>query len=81
MNAISYSRGIALVITAVLATMMTVLADGLRTSEIKDLSELWPLLAVYGSKAVAAGISAGITSLMAYLTIPFKGISANALKQ
>ena len=81
MNAISYTRAITVVIIAALATSLTVLADGIRTAEIKDLAEFGPLLAVYGSKALAAGFSAGITAFVAYLTVPFKDVKPNALKQ
>jgi len=81
MNAINYSRAVAVVLIAALATSLTVLADGIRTAEIKDLAEFGPLLAVYGSKAIAAGFSAGITSFVAYLTVPFKDSSPNSLKQ
>jgi PKD repeat protein len=81
MNAINYSRAVAVVLIAALATSLTVLADGIRTAEIKNLAEFGPLLAVYGSKAIAAGFSAGITSFVAYLTVPFKDVNANALKQ
>jgi hypothetical protein len=81
MNAISYTRAVAVVLVSAIATALTVLADGLRTSDIKDLSEFGPLLAMYGTKALSAGVSAAITSLIAFLTIPFKGIAPNALKQ
>lgn len=81
MNAISYGRAIVVVVVAALATSLTVLADGIRTAEIKDFAEFGPMLAMYGSKAIAAGFSAGVTSFVAYLTVPFKDIKANALKQ
>lgn len=81
MKPVSYTRAVAVVLIAALATSLTVLADGIRTAEIKDISELGSLLVVYGSKAVAAGISAGITSFVAYLTVPFKDSDPNALKQ
>jgi hypothetical protein len=81
MNAISYGRAIVVVIVAALATSLTVLADGIRTSDIKDLAEFGPLLALYGTKALAAGMSAGVTSFVAYLTMPFKDVKPNALKQ
>ena len=81
MNVISYGRAIVVVIVAALATSLTVLADGIRTSDIKDLAEFGPLLALYGTKALAAGMSAGVTAFVAYLTVPFKDVKPNALKQ
>jgi hypothetical protein len=81
MKTISYSRAVALVLIAGLTTALTVFADGLRTSDISSLQEFGPLVAVYGTKALSAGISAGITSLIAYLTVPFKELNANSLKQ
>ena len=80
MNSISYPRAVAVVIIASLTTALTVLADGLRTSDIKTISELGPLFTLYGTKALSAGISAAITSLIAFLTVPFKDLDANALK-
>lgn len=38
------------------------------------------VLALYGSKAVAAGVSAVVSSVLAFLTMPFKGVEANSLK-
>ena len=38
------------------------------------------VLALYGSKAVAAGVSAAVSSVLAFLTMPFKGTGINALK-
>lgn len=81
MKPVSYTRAVAVVFIAALATSLTVLADGIRTADIKDIAEFGPLLAVYGSKAIAAGISAGISSFVAYLTVPFKDSDPNALKQ
>lgn len=81
MNTISYPRAVAVVVIASLTTALTVLADGLRTSDIKDVSELGPLFALYGTKALSAGISAAITSFIAFLTVPFKDVNANALVQ
>ncbi len=37
-------------------------------------------MALYGSKAVAAGVSATVSSVLAFLTMPFKGVEASALK-
>ncbi len=36
-------------------------------------------MALYGSKAVAAGVTAAM-SVLAFLTMPFKGTAANSLK-
>jgi ribose 5-phosphate isomerase RpiB len=36
------------------------------------------VLALYGSKAV--GVSAAVSSVLAFLTMPFKGTGMNALK-
>ena len=38
------------------------------------------VLALYGSKAVAAGVSAAVSSVLAFLTMPFKGVQPNSLK-
>jgi hypothetical protein len=38
------------------------------------------VLALYGSKAVAAGVSAAVSSVLAFLTMPFSGTQMNALK-
>ena len=37
-------------------------------------------MAVYGGKAVAAGLTAAMSAALAFLTMPFKGVGANALK-
>jgi hypothetical protein len=37
-------------------------------------------MALYGSKAVAVGFSAAVSSVLAFLTMPFKGVEANSLK-
>jgi hypothetical protein len=81
MKSISYSRAVAVVLIASITTGLSVLADGLRTSDIKGLDEFAPLLVMYGTKALSAGISAGITSLVAFLTVPFKDVNPNALKK
>jgi hypothetical protein len=41
---------------------------------------LGAVLALYGSKAVAAGVSAAVSSVLAFLTMPFKGTQMNSLK-
>ena len=37
-------------------------------------------MALYGSKAVAAGVSAAMSAALGFLTMPFKGTGINALK-
>ena len=37
-------------------------------------------MAVYGSKAVAAGVSAAMSAALGFLTMPFKGTGIYALK-
>ena len=37
-------------------------------------------MALYGSKAVAAGVSAAMSAALGFLTMPFKGTHANSLK-
>ena len=65
---------------AFVAAFTSVFGDGIRTSEAHDISELGAVLALYGSKAVAAGVSAAVSSVLAFLTMPFKGTNANSLK-
>ncbi len=45
-----------------------------------DINNDGAVLALYGSKAVAAGVSAAVSSVLAFLTMPFKGVQASALK-
>ena len=80
MNSISISRLVVVVLIAFVASFSTVFGDGIRTSEAKDIAELGAVMAVYGSKAVAAGVSAAVSSVLAFLTMPFKGVGANSLK-
>jgi hypothetical protein len=47
---------------------------------IIGFTKLGAVLALYGSKAVAAGVSAAFSSVLAFLTMPFKGVGMNALK-
>jgi hypothetical protein len=68
------------VIVAFVASFSTVFGDGVRTAEAKDIAELGAVMALYGSKAVAAGVSAAVSSVLAFLTMPFKGVGANSLK-
>jgi hypothetical protein len=37
-------------------------------------------MALYGSKAVADGVTAAMSTALAFLTMPFKGVQANSLK-
>lgn len=80
MNTISISRLLIVVLIAFTASFSTVFGDGIRTSEAKDIAELGAVMALYGSKAVAAGVSAAVSSVLAFLTMPFKGTGINALK-
>jgi hypothetical protein len=80
MNGISISRLVVVVLIAFVASFSTVFGDGVRTAEAKDIAELGAVMALYGSKAVAAGVSAAVSSLLAFLTMPFKGVEANSLK-
>lgn len=80
MNGISISRLVVVVLIAFVASFATVFGDGVRTAEAKDIAELGAVLALYGSKAVAAGVSAAVSSVLAFLTMPFKGVQANSLK-
>ena len=80
MNSISIKRLVVVVIVAFVASFTTVFGDGVRTAEAKDFAELGAVLALYGSKAVAAGVSAAVSSVLAFLTMPFKGVEANSLR-
>ena len=80
MNSISIKRLAVVVVVAFIAAFSSVFGDGVRTAEAKDISELGAVLALYGSKAVAAGVSAAVSSVLAFLTMPFKGVQANSLK-
>ena len=80
MNTISIKRLAVVVLVAFIAAFSSVFGDGVRTAEAKDISELGAVLALYGSKAVAAGVSAAVSSVLAFLTMPFKGVGINALK-
>jgi hypothetical protein len=80
MNQISISRLLVIALIAFVAAFTAVFGDGVRTSEAHDLAELGAVLALYGSKAVAAGVSAAVSSVLAFLTMPFKGTQANAMK-
>jgi len=80
MSSISIKRLVVVVLVAFVASFTTVFGDGIRTAEAKDVAELGAVMALYGSKAVAAGVSAAVSSVLAFLTMPFKGVEANSLK-
>ena len=80
MNSISISRLVVVVLIAFVASFSTVFGDAIRTSEAKDIAELGAVMAVYGGKAVAAGITAAMSAALGFLTMPFKGTNANSLK-
>ena len=80
MNSISIGRLVVVVLIAFVASFSTVFGDGIRTAEADTLAELGAVMALYGSKAVAAGVSAAVSSVLAFLTMPFKGTGINALK-
>jgi hypothetical protein len=80
MNSISIKRLVVVVVVAFVAAFTSVFGDGIRTAEAKDVTELGAVMALYGSKAVAAGVSAAVSSVLAFLTMPFKGVEANSLK-
>ena len=80
MNSISISRLVVVVLIAFVASFSTVFGDGVRTSEAKDIAELGAVMAIYGGKAVAAGVTAAMSAALGFLTMPFKGVGINALK-
>ena len=80
MNGISFGRLAVVVLIAFVASFATVFGDGVRTAEAKDVAELGAVMALYGSKAVAAGVSAAMSAALGFLTMPFKGTNANSLK-
>lgn len=80
MSSISISRLLVVVLIAFVAAFSTVFGDGIRTSEADTLAELGAVMALYGSKAVAAGVSAAMSAALGFLTMPFKGTQANSLK-
>ena len=80
MNGISISRLVVVVLIAFVASFSTVFGDAIRTSEAKDIAELGAVMAVYGGKAVAAGLTAAMSAALGFLTMPFKGVQANSLK-
>ena len=80
MSSISFGRLAVVVLIAFVASFASVFGDGVRTAEAKDVAELGAVMALYGSKAVAAGVSAAMSAAMSFLTMPFKGTGVNALK-
>ncbi len=80
MNGISFGRLAVVVSIAFVASFASVFGDGVRTAEAKDIAELGAVMALYGSKAVAAGVSAAMSAALGFLTMPFKGTQANSLK-
>ena len=80
MSGISFGRLAVVVLIAFVASFATVFGDGIRTAEAKDVAELGAVMALYGSKAVAAGVSAAMSAALGFLTMPFKGVQANSLK-
>jgi hypothetical protein len=80
MNSISIKRLVVVVVVAFVAAFTSVFGDGIRTAQAQDIAELGAVMALYGSKAVAAGVSAAVSSVLAFLTMPFKGVEANSLK-
>ena len=80
MNSISISRLVVVVLIAFVASFSTVFGDGIRTAEADTLAELGAVMALYGSKAVAAGVTAAMSAALGFLTMPFKGVQANSLK-
>lgn len=80
MSGISFGRLAVVVLIAFVASFATVFGDGVRTAEAKDVAELGAVMALYGSKAIAAGVSAAMSAALGFLTMPFKGVQANSLK-
>ena len=80
MGSISIPRLVVVVLIAFVASFSTVFGDAIRTSEAKDIAELGAVMAVYGGKAVAAGLTAAMSAALGFLTMPFKGTGINALK-
>ena len=80
MGSISIGRLLVVVLIAFVASFSTVFCDAIRTSEAKDIAELGAVMAVYGGKAVAAGLTAAVSAALGFLTMPFKGTGVNALK-
>ena len=80
MGSISIGRLVVIVLIAFVASFSTVFGDGIRTAEADTLAELGAVMALYGSKAVAAGVTAARSAALGFLTMPFIGVQANSLK-
>jgi hypothetical protein len=80
MGSISIGRLVVVVLVAFVASFSTVFGDGIRSAEAHTLVELGAVMALYGSKAVAAGFTAAMSAALGFLTMPFKGTGINALK-
>ena len=80
MGSISIGRLLVVVLIAFVASFSTVFGDGIRSAEAHTLVELGAVMAVYGGKAVAAGLTAAMSAALAFLTMPFKGVAPNSLK-
>jgi len=80
MNGISFGRLAVVVLIAFVASFSTVFGDGVRTAEAHDIADFGAVMALYGSKAVAAGLTAAMSAALGFLTMPFKGTGINALK-
>ena len=80
MNSISIGRLVVVVLIAFVASFSTVFGDGIRTAEADTMVELGAVMAVYGGKAIAAGLTAAMSAALGFLTMPFKGTGINALK-
>ena len=80
MGSISIGRLLVVVLIAFVASFSTVFGDGIRSAEAHTLVELGAVMAVYGGKAVAAGLTAAMSAALGFLTMPFKGVQANSLK-
>ena len=80
MGSISIGRLVVIVLIAFVASFSTVFGDGIRTAEADTLAELGAVMALYGSKAIAAGVTAAMSAALGFLTMPFKGTGVNALK-
>ena len=80
MGSISIPRLLVVILIAFVASFSTVFGDAIRTAEAKDIAELGAVMAVYGGKAVAAGVTAAMSAALGFLTMPYKGTGINALK-
>ena len=72
MNGISFGRLAVVVLIAFVASFATVFGDGVRTAEAHDISELGAVMALYGSKAVAAGVTAAMSAARDNDAVPMR---------